>query len=46
VQYFDGMATFEEIAYRTGLHRREIDKILQMFDNDVGYILQQLIDRL
>jgi hypothetical protein len=36
VQYLDGIATFEEITYRTGLHRRELDKIVQLFKDDVS----------
>lgn len=36
VQYFDGIATFEEISYRTGMQRRELDRILQLFADDVS----------
>ena len=36
VQYFDGIATFEEISYRSGMQRRELDKILQLFPDDVS----------
>ncbi|WVN88013.1 uncharacterized protein L203_103211 [Cryptococcus depauperatus CBS 7841] len=35
VQYFDGMTTFEEIIYRTGLPRKELEKILQLYNGDV-----------
>lgn len=36
VQYFDGIATFEEISYRTGLPKREIDRLLEMYKEDVS----------
>lgn len=39
VQYFDGMTTFEEISYRTNLHRRELDSILELFNDDVSDLL-------
>ena len=45
VQYFDGIATFEEIAFRTGLHRRELDHILRIFSDDVR-VLFMLLDML
>ncbi|TYJ54856.1 hypothetical protein B9479_004447 [Cryptococcus floricola] len=35
VQYFDGVTTFEEITYRTGLQRKELEKILQLYSGDV-----------
>ncbi|KAK4688354.1 nitrogen permease regulator 3, partial [Tremellales sp. Uapishka_1] len=35
VQYLDGVTTFEEITYRTGLQRRELDKILQLYKDDL-----------
>ncbi|ORY33121.1 nitrogen permease regulator of amino acid transport activity 3-domain-containing protein [Naematelia encephala] len=36
VQYFDGVTTFEEVAYRTGLGRRELERLLQTFKDDVS----------
>lgn len=36
VQYFDGIATFEEIVYRTGLPRRELDHLLELYKADVS----------
>ena len=36
VQYFDGTATFEEVSYRTGLHRKELERIMQLYKDDVG----------
>lgn len=36
VQYFDGVATFEEISYRTGMKRRELDRVLQLYPDDVS----------
>lgn len=36
VQYFDGVATYEEIGYRTGLKVREIDWMLRLFKEDVS----------
>lgn len=39
VQYFDGVTTFEEITYRTGLQRKELEKILQLYNGDVRYIM-------
>lgn len=36
VQYFDGVAPFEEIAYRAGLQRRELDWILRLYKEDVS----------
>jgi hypothetical protein len=43
VQYLDGIATFEEVVYRTGLPRRELDHLLELYKEDVGGIacLQQ-----
>jgi hypothetical protein len=37
VQYFDGVATFEEIAYKTQLRMREIDWIVRLFKDDVSW---------
>ncbi|KAL1407680.1 Nitrogen permease regulator 3 [Vanrija albida] len=31
VQYLDGVATFEEVMYRTGLSRREVDRIAYVY---------------
>lgn len=36
VQYFDGITTFEEIVFRTGLSRRELDRISHIFRDDVS----------
>lgn len=36
MQYFDGIATFEEIVYRTGLPRRELDHLLELYKADVS----------
>jgi hypothetical protein len=36
VQYFDGVATFEEIAHKTQLRMREIDWIVKLFKEDVS----------
>ena len=36
VQYFDGVATYEEICYRTGLRMREIDWLIRLFKEDVS----------
>lgn len=36
VQYFDGVATFEEIVFRTGMNRKEIDKVVQLYPDDVS----------
>ena len=36
MQFFDGVATFEEISYRTGMARRELDKMVQLFPDDVS----------
>ncbi|KAK8844116.1 hypothetical protein IAR55_006910 [Kwoniella newhampshirensis] len=35
VQYLDGWTTIEEISYRTGLPRRELEKILQLYKDDI-----------
>ncbi|WVQ81127.1 hypothetical protein IAT38_003249 [Cryptococcus sp. DSM 104549] len=35
VQYFDGVTTFDEISYRTGLPKKELEKILQLYNSDV-----------
>ncbi|WWD21225.1 hypothetical protein CI109_105709 [Kwoniella shandongensis] len=35
VQYLDGFTTFEEISYRTGLPRRELEKILHLYKEDI-----------
>lgn len=37
VQYFDGVTTFEEIVFRTGLTRRELDRISHIFRDDVSH---------
>lgn len=34
-----GVTTFEEITYRTGLQRKELEKILQLYNGDVSYIM-------
>jgi len=39
VQYFDGIATFEEVSYRTGLARRELDRLLQLYKDDIITVL-------
>lgn len=36
VQYFDGVTTFEEIVFRTGLTRRELDRIAMVYRDDVS----------
>lgn len=36
VQYLDGITTFEEISYRTGLHRRELERILGLYQEHVS----------
>lgn len=38
VQYFDGISTFEEIVYRTGLPRRELDHLLELYKADVSLL--------
>ncbi|BEJ00691.1 hypothetical protein CcaverHIS631_0505480 [Cutaneotrichosporon cavernicola] len=35
VQYFDGVTTFEEIVFRTGLTRRELDRIAMVYRDDL-----------
>ncbi|WWC72973.1 uncharacterized protein I206_106937 [Kwoniella pini CBS 10737] len=35
VQYFDGMTTFEEISYRTGLPKRELEKLVYLYKEDI-----------
>ncbi|KAL7421353.1 Nitrogen permease regulator 3 [Cryptotrichosporon argae] len=35
VQYFDGVTTFEEIIYRTGLAHRELEQIAHVFKDDL-----------
>ncbi|WWC91075.1 uncharacterized protein L201_006016 [Kwoniella dendrophila CBS 6074] len=35
VQYLDGTTTFEEISYRTGLPRRELDRIINLYKEDI-----------
>ncbi|WVR08929.1 hypothetical protein IAU60_005988 [Kwoniella sp. DSM 27419] len=35
VSYFDGMTTLEEISYRTGLPRRELDRIMKLYADDI-----------
>jgi hypothetical protein len=36
VQYFDGAVTFEEISYRTGLPKRELDYMTKEWKDDVS----------
>jgi len=36
VQYFDGAASFDQISYRTGMKRRELDRVLQLYPDDVS----------
>lgn len=36
VQYFDGISTFEEVVYRTGLPRRELDHLLELYKEDAS----------
>ena len=36
VQYFDGFATFEEISYRTGLPKRELDILTRLYADHVS----------
>lgn len=36
MQYFDGVATFEEIVFRTGMIRKEIDRVVQLYPDDVS----------
>lgn len=38
VQYFDGVTTFEEIMFRTGLSRRELDRIAHVYRGDVSVL--------
>ncbi|WVW79498.1 hypothetical protein I302_101467 [Kwoniella bestiolae CBS 10118] len=35
VQYLDGMTTFEEISYRTGLPKRELEKLMILYKEDI-----------
>ncbi|WRT69197.1 uncharacterized protein IL334_006181 [Kwoniella shivajii] len=35
VQYLDGMTTFEEISYRTGLPKRQLDRIMSLYKDDI-----------
>ncbi|WWD06885.1 hypothetical protein V865_004982 [Kwoniella europaea PYCC6329] len=35
VQYLDGMTTFEEISYRTGLPKRELEKLMTLYKEDI-----------
>ncbi|WVF65410.1 hypothetical protein IAT40_000137 [Kwoniella sp. CBS 6097] len=35
VSYFDGTTTFEEISYRTSLNRKELDKIINLYKEDI-----------
>ncbi|WVQ93083.1 hypothetical protein IAU59_000147 [Kwoniella sp. CBS 9459] len=35
VSYLDGITTFDEISYRTGLPRRELDKIINLYKEDI-----------
>jgi hypothetical protein len=39
VQYFDGVTTFEEIVFRTGLTRRELDRIAMVYRDDVSVLM-------
>jgi hypothetical protein len=45
LQYFDGSTTPDEILYRTGMHRRDLDKILKLFEKDVRGLSFLLGDR-
>lgn len=36
MQYLDGVATFEEVMYRTGLSRREVDRIAYVYRDHVS----------
>jgi hypothetical protein len=37
-QYFDGVATYEEICYRTGFKTTEVDWLIRLFKEDVSGI--------
>jgi hypothetical protein len=39
VQYFDGVATFEEISFRTGMSRKEIERVLSLYPDDVSGLM-------
>ncbi|WWC63900.1 uncharacterized protein I303_106505 [Kwoniella dejecticola CBS 10117] len=35
VQYLDGVTTFEEISYRTGLPKRELERLVNLYKEDI-----------